>query len=110
MVEHGTVTFTGGSGTEYRFTAYSLDTTFSDVGAVYIITNRSQGSNGGYSHNRIYIGETGDLSERFDSHHKASCFENHNANCICVFREDNNQRRLEIESDLLDNYSPPCND
>ena len=110
MTEHAPVSFTGGSETKYKFTAYSWDTNFTSVGGVYIITRREKGTDNGYSHVHIYIGQTGDLSERFDSHHKASCFSNHNANSICVFREDNEQRRLEIESDLLDKYSPPCND
>jgi len=109
MTEYGNVTFTGGSGTNYSFIGYSIDTVFNDVGGVYMVTQRNQSPNGGYSHPVIYIGETGDLSERFHSHHKASCFSSNNANCICVLREDNEQNRLDIESDLLDNHSPPCN-
>ena len=62
------------------------------------------------SHDEIYIGETHDLSDRFDSHHKANCFVAHNANCICIHIKHNHQERLIIESDLKDKYRPPCND
>lgn len=110
MAELEKVIFAGGSGTRYNFTAYSNDTDFNPVGAVYVITKRYQNNKDGYSYSIIYIGQTGDLSERFDDHHKSSCFSKYNANSICIFPEENEQRRLDIESDLLDNYSPPCND
>jgi len=110
MKKYKTITYTGGSGNNYDFTGYPSDTNFKALGAVYIITNRYQNIDGGYSHDKIFIGETGDLCGRFASHHKLSYFQNHNPNSICIFREDDEQRRLQIESDLLVNYSPPCND
>ena len=87
---------------------YSIDTSFNSVGAVYFITKRSK-DNGGHNHTRIYVGETGDLSTRFDDHHKAGCFNEHDANCICVYQEESESKRLKIEKDLIDNYNPPCN-
>jgi hypothetical protein len=76
MTEYGSVTFTGGSGTKYKFTSYSWDTSFNTVGAAYVIAYRKQGTDGGYSHIRVYIGQTGDLSERFDSTTKHLAFQN----------------------------------
>ncbi len=109
MVRSGTVTFNGKSG-RYAFTVHSFDTSFIAVGAVYFITRRHKKTNNGQKHIRIYVGETRDLSERFADHHKKDCFDEHKANCICVYREDSESKRLKIEKDLKDNYIPPCND
>ncbi|MGC2517256.1 MAG: hypothetical protein WA383_22260, partial [Terriglobales bacterium] len=40
------------------------------------------------------VGETGDLSTRFDDHHKADCFAQHNANCICTHGDEDEESRL----------------
>lgn len=110
MAKYGTITFRGTSGNQYEFTAYSWDTGFKEnYGAVYFITKRSQKSDGGYSHMRIYVGQTDDLSTRFDDHHKDSCFRRNNANCKCIFGEQNENNRLAIEKDLIENYNLPCN-
>lgn len=111
MAKHGTITFTGASGKKYEFTAYAWDTQFKKgFGAVYFITKRRQNTDGGYSHMRIYVGQTDDLSTRFDNHHKENCFRRNNANCKCIFGEQNEDKRLAIENDLLRNYNPTCND
>lgn len=109
MGKLGTITFKGKSGNEYSFNVYPFNTDFKAIGAVYFVTQRTEKSDGTGSHTRIYVGETGDLSERFDNHHKQDCFDKHNANCICVHSESNEKTRLEKESDLIDNYNPPCN-
>ena len=110
MPKLGTVTFTGASGTEYDFNVYPLETEFKKMGAVYFFTKRTKKSDGGYTHcKRIYVGETEDLSERFDNHHKMPCIERHGANCICTHRESSESKRLEIEQDLIDGYDPVCN-
>lgn len=111
MAKFGTVSFTGASGKKYDFNAYSWGTSFKQsYGAVYFITKRSKNPKGGYSHTEIYVGQTEDLSTRFDDHHKQNCFNRYNANCICIYGEQNENTRLEIEQDLLDNYDLPCND
>jgi hypothetical protein len=110
MAKYGTVTYTGKSGKKYEFTAYSWDTEFKEnYGAVYFITKRSPNNDGGNSHTRIYVGQTGDLSERFDDHHKANCFSSKGANCKCIYGESNKESRLAIERDLIEAYDPPCN-
>ena len=109
MGKIGTITFNGKSGIEYSFDVYPFDTNFNAIGAVYFVTNRTEKSDGTGSHTGIYVGETGDLSKRFDNHHKQDCFDKHHANCICVHSESSEKNRLEKESDLIDNYNPPCN-
>ncbi len=109
MAKLGSVNFTGKSGSVYTFAAYPAGTTFNDVGAVYFVTKRSPDGQGGYSHKRIYVGQTIDLSTRFDSHHRQDCFEREGANCICVYVESDEEKQLLIEKDLRVAYDPPCN-
>lgn len=109
MAKFGDGTFVGASGSGYTFTAYTLDQAFNPVGAVYVITKRTPKPQGGGNHDFIYIGQTGDLSERFDNHHKAACFKKNGANCICVHVNSNEQQRFKIETDLCRNNVTPCN-
>ncbi len=109
----GTITFTGKSGTEYEyeFGVYPLNTRFKEgYEAVYFVTRRYKTTDGKFSHKRIYVGETDDLSERFDNHHKESCFGKHGANCVCIHKESRQSARLRIEDDLISKHNPPCND
>jgi len=108
MAKLGTVTLTGLSGNKYKFNVYPFNTTFKELGAVYYISNRTE-NNGKGSHSKIYIGMTGDLSTRFDNHHKEKCFNKRNANCKSILIEKNKETRLEIEADLIEALNPPCN-
>jgi len=109
MAKLGTITLKGQSGAEYKFNVYDWGTNFDDIGAVYYISNRYKDNVGAWTHTKIYIGQTGDLSERFDNHHKAECFEDHNANAISVHKEENENSRLILEEDLIEALNPPCN-
>ena len=106
----GELTLTGQSGESYTFNVYPSGTEFKKKGGVYYISQRTIKSGGGASHSVIYIGQTKDLSERFDEHHKADCFERNSINAISVLVESNKQERLDIESDLIAARNPPCND
>lgn len=108
MAKLGTITLTGQSGLSYDFNVYPWGTEFNDFGAVYYISNRHKDGDT-WSHTKIYIGQSGDMSERFDDHHKADCFEDHNANAISVHQDDNKTSRTEKESDLIAALDPPCN-
>ncbi len=103
------VTFNGKSGARYSFNVYSLDTEFESIGAVYAFTKRTVKKDQG-SHGLLYIGETEDLSERIPNHEKWPCVSQHDGNCICVHRDNDKDSRLEKETDLIQNYEPPCND
>ena len=109
MAKLGKLTLRGASGQTYEFEVYAFDSDFNAVGAVYAITRRAQKEDGGYDHTIIYIGETSDLSTRFDGHHKEDCFVQHNANCTCIHRDDGESPRRAKEADLIANYNPPCN-
>lgn len=109
MAKIGTLTLTGASGQKYAFDIYPFGTEFNAVACVYIVTRRHTNSQGGFSHDVIYVGQTGNLSERFDNHHNADCFERNNANAIGVHQDGNEQSRLTKEADLIAAYNPPCN-
>lgn len=111
MAKLGTLTLTGRSGQDYVFYVYPFGTPFEAAGAVYYISKRTPKPDGsGLTHTTIYIGETGNLSERFDAHHKAACFKRHDANAISIYWEDDEEERLSIEADLVAAKNPPCND
>ena len=100
-----TVTFTGASGNTYTFTAYTLDTTFNEVGAVYIFTKQEN-----RNYIPLYIGQTDNLKQRISNHEKWPCVMEYGVDSICVLGESNELSRRYIEHDLLDTGNPPCND
>lgn len=57
----------------------------------------------------LYVGQTDDLSSRFDGHHKQRCFDRNGKTHIAIMREDSEKNRLRIESDLITKYTPTCN-
>jgi len=93
----------GASGRTYEFEVHPWGTEFNQIGSVYVVLQtRSDGL--------IYVGQTGDLSERFDSHHKKDCFVRYGRTHVGVHPEASERSRLAIEQDLLKNYRWPCND
>ncbi len=100
--------FMAKSGKIYQFQVYEWGNEFAAVGAVYAITKRTV-TGGKGSHNFIYFGQTGDLSERFEDHPQASCFLKNGVNCICVHFESDEKIRLAIEADFIEAYGTPCN-
>lgn len=105
MAPGKSVTAAGKSGQKYEFGVYPWGTTFRSLGAVYLVLK--QAPNGNYD--VLYVGQTGDLSERFDDHHKEHCFDRNGKTHIAVHLEGTEQRRLLKESDLISNYNPSCN-
>ena len=105
------ITFTGKSGGKYRFQAWSLDTRFKPMAAVYIVTKRAQ-DNSTYrraSHDSIYIGQTGNLADPFGTESQFDCFRKHGANCICICLFENEVQRIAVEEDLIALHSTHCN-
>ena len=100
---------TGASRRKYAFYVYAVGTEFKPVGGVYAMTRAIPNTTGGSNHSILYVGQTGDLSERFDNHHKQECFTRRGANRHCAMVEENEQARLAIEQDLIAAYNPPCN-
>lgn len=95
-----TITATGISGTIHTFTRYPLNTKFTAVGGVYLILKQNT---------ILYVGQTGDLSSRFDDHHKEALWTLHGADGMAVMGVNIESKRLQIEKDLVDKYKPACN-
>jgi hypothetical protein len=99
-----TTTLTGDSGRKYEFEVYALDAELDAVGAVYAVTRRD-----GDRHVPLYFGQTGDISVRLSGHHKSECFDENDADCLCVHRDDELDSRLKKELDLMIRHHPACN-
>lgn len=112
MSKLDTVTFKGKSGSSYDFEIYPIGQAFNSVGAVYVILKYelNPGGAGEYWYRHVYVGETGDLSTRFDSHHKQDCFDSHGANRIGVHVDNSEKSRMAKEADILAGGQWPCND
>ena len=105
MAAEGKITVKGASGTQYEFEVYRWGTTFNPIGGVYLVLKKLPAGN----YEILYIGQTGDLSERFDNHHQAACFTRNGKTHIAVKPESSEQKRLAIETDLIRNYKTSCN-
>lgn len=96
----------GISGIDYAFKIFDVGTMFKAVPAVYIFCKKI---NGHWA--AIYIGQTKDLSERFDNHHKMPEIKRYGATHIHVSVNENGEKaRKHQESDLIANYNPPLNE
>ena len=69
MAKEGAIKWTGQSGKEYEYHIYPLGETHDAVPANYVFARKTE--KGTFA--AIYAGETGDISERFDYHHKMPC-------------------------------------
>lgn len=110
MAKLSIVKFKGASGRQYTFDVFPIDTIWNDgIGAVYFVTHRSKGNDGKHYHQNIYVGQTSDLKSRHQNHHRKQCFDQHEANTLCILRESSERSRLAIERDLIEGCSPLCN-
>ena len=101
-----TCNWIGASQKSYAYEIYSIGTKFRNVPGNYIFSKMSA--------NRkwvaVYIGETEDLSSRFDTHHAMDCILRNGASHIHVHASSEKmQVRLNEETDIRQNYKPSCN-
>ena len=102
-----TIKWVGRSGKEYTYWIYDIGATFGKSPANYVFAKETKPD----TLLAIYIGETGDISERFDNHHKMPCIRQNGATYICAHTSSGDKEvRCEEESDLIANYHPVCND
>jgi len=105
MANLGNISLTGKSNTAYSFAIYPRSQEFKAIGVIYVMAKKTNGS----SYSLIYIGQTGDASKRPFNHHRKDCFDRNGADHVLLLVESAEKRRLEIETDLIQNYSTPCN-
>ena len=107
MGKTGEATFSGYD-SKYRFAVYPADAKLKDVAAVYIFTRRTE-ADGKASHDLLYIGETDRLRKRLANHEKWPQLRKLGVNCVCVLEEEDDERRLDVETDLRRRHHTPCN-
>ena len=101
-----TITWTGKSGLSYTYYIYPFGTPFEAKPGNYIFASET----GFNSFTPIYFGETEDLSERFDYHHKMPCILRNRATHVHVhLNERGVLARQAEERDLILRWSPTCN-
>ncbi len=107
MAPIGTMTIKGKSGTSYVFNVYNIPVTFTANGGVYFYTKVIPNDT---SHYYVYIGITENLNTRFNKHHKEDDIKKAGATHLSILWEENEEKRIAIEKDILGNVNTICND
>lgn len=106
MPKPDTINWPGQSGRWFEYEIFPISTKFKAVPGNYIYARET--SPGQWT--PVYIGETSDLSERFDHHHKTGCIQRNGATHIHVHASSTDARvRRAEEADLIGKWGPPCN-
>lgn len=107
MTKIKTISWDGASGAEYKYYIYPIGTDFSATPANYIYAKETEPGR----YRPIYVGETGDLSDRpLDTHHKKGCIERQGATHIHVHKSSSSkEERVWEEADIVDKWNPHCN-
>ena len=85
-----TIKWVGHSCKEYTYWIYDIDAVFSKSPANYVFAKTTNPD----ILLAIYIGETEDISERFDNHHKMDCIRRNGATHICVHKSIVDKRTI----------------
>lgn len=104
MAKETSVILKGASGRTYEFDVFPWGTSFKPLGGLYTVLKKIPPN-----FHIHYVGQTGDLSSRFDSHHKQSCFDRNGKTHIAVHLESSESVGLAKEADLVASYNPGCN-
>ncbi|HXX73525.1 MAG TPA: hypothetical protein VEI50_00170 [Nitrospiraceae bacterium] len=100
-----TINWQGASGKTYTYWIYPISVSFNATPGSYCVAKEVEPGR----FRPLYFGETADLSERFDNHHKWSCFTRNGATHIHAHTNSDQKVRLEEESDLIKKWNPTCN-
>ena len=106
MADVPTIQWPDRSGKKYTYWIYKFSANFKADAGNYIFAKETKPG----SWSPVYIGQTKDLSERFDKHHKMPCIKRHGATHIHAHLNAGHQARLAEESDLIEKWNTPCND
>jgi predicted GIY-YIG superfamily endonuclease len=97
----------GKSSQDYKYWIWDISTRFEAAPANYIFAKETSPN----SFQAIYIGETGDISERFEDHEKWDCITRYGATHVHTHKSSTDKKeRCAEESDLLAARTTPCND
>jgi predicted GIY-YIG superfamily endonuclease len=104
MTNVPTITWAGQSGASYKYWVYPFDIPFDPKPGNYIFAGQS----GPGRWHALYIGQTSDLSERFDTHHAMAEAKRRGATHIHAHVNGDEKARLAEEADLRQRWKPPC--
>lgn len=101
-----TITWRGQSGAGYKYWIYPISAEFKAVAGNYIYARETKPG----SYQPIYIGQTSNLAERPDNHHKMPCIKLNGATHIHVHTNSGGEvARLSEETDLVRKWNTVCN-
>lgn len=107
MADNLTILWDGKSGKEYKYWIFEIGHPLKQVPGNYCFAKETEPS----KWRPIYFGETKDLSERFDNHHKITCIRREGATHIHAHESSaDKETRLTEEADLVERWHPECND
>ncbi len=102
-----TILWEGASGMKYKYWIHRLPSNFKAAAGNYIFAEEINPN----IYEPAYIGETGDLAERFDDHHAMPCIKRARATHIHVHTTAGGiQTRRDEASDLIKKWQPTCNE
>jgi hypothetical protein len=104
MAASRTLLLTGRSGASYTFYLFPWGEQLKAIGGVYAVLRQDP-----TQLTVLYAGQTGDLSERFDNHHRAADFRQSRASHLAALGVETEVQRRQIETDLVRYYDPPLN-
>ena len=100
------VNWRGNSGKVYIYNIHKIGTKFRKFPGNYIVAQETDL----HRWKPIYIGQTEDMSQDFDTNPKFPCIQQNQATHILVHRNENGKRaRLVEETDLVNKWHPVCN-
>lgn len=105
MTSTQTCDWQGASGRSYTYWVYPLPPNFDPAPGNYIFAKLNAAGHW----EPVYIGQTGDLSDRFDDHHAVGCIHRNGATHIHAHKNNSKTDREAEESDLLARYPTYCN-
>jgi len=106
MAELPTVLWRGFSRKEYRYWIYPIGTAFEKGPGNYVFAKETRPTFWA----PVYVGETEDLSTRFDNHEKLPCIMHNNATHLHIHAGSSSKYvRMEEKADITLKYDPPCN-
>ena len=106
MVQPLSCEWPGASGMSYSYEIYPIGTSFYALPGNYILAKESSPARW----TAVYIGQTSNLSERFDGHHRMPCILTNGATHIHVRQNHAGaQARQFEESDIIQRWHPVCN-
>jgi predicted GIY-YIG superfamily endonuclease len=102
-----TINWPGASGNNYEYYIHPIGTRFKNLAGNYIFARETKPNYWA----PVYIGETADLSSRFNNHHQADAIKRNGATHIHVHSTTGGaQVRRDEETDLRRKWNPPCNE